>query len=214
MSGNNSMRSTASLCLMAMAGLFSAGCAGTRPVHYYTLAPASLPSNPSKADGPTLLVGVIAAPEFLQDDRIRYRAGANEAGAYEYHRWTERPGAMVHDALLFALRTSGNYRRVLDTSSSEVGDYLLRGKLYEFGEVDSPAIQTRISLHLELVDKKTNRLMWDHSFEHADPAAGKTIEDVVASMDRNLQQVAGDATAAINTFLARLRTGGSRHSNK
>lgn len=185
-----------------MAGLLTAGCATTRPVHYYTLAPASVPASHEKPDGPAMLVGVIAAPEFLQDDRIRYRAGANEAGAYEYHRWTERPNMIVRDALMFALRASGDYRRVLETSSAAGGDYLVRGKLYEFGEVDNPAIQTRISLHLELIDQKTSRVVWDQFFDRADPAGGKSIDDVVASMDRNLKQVASVAAAEIDKFIS------------
>ena len=125
------MRSTISLCLMAMAGLVAASCVGTRPVHYYTLAPASPPASQGVPDGPTILIGTIATPESLQDARIRYRAGANEAGAYEYHRWTERPGAMVRDSLVRALRASGKYQRVPESSSStidpynDIGSYLL-----------------------------------------------------------------------------------------
>ena len=78
-----------------------------------------------------------------------------------------------------------------------MGDYLLRGKLYEFAEVDGPAVQTVISVHLELVDEKTNRSVWDHPFEREEPASGKSMEDVVASMDRNLQQVTAEAAAEI-----------------
>lgn len=188
--------------MIATAVLFAAGCAGTRPVHYYTLAPASGPPNQSKPDGPTILLGTIAAPEFLQDARIRYRAGAHQAGAYEYHRWRERPGAMVRDSLVHALRSSGKYRRVLEASSSATGDYLIRGQLQEFGEVDNPAIQTRIALHLELVDKRTGQVAWDRFFEHEDPATGKNIEDVVGSMDRNLQQVVSAAAAEIDKATA------------
>ena len=90
--------------------------------------PLSAPANQTKPDGPTILVGLIATPESLQDGRIRYRAGANETGSYEYHRWTERPGAMVRDSLVRALRASGKYQRVLESSSSAMGDYLVRGK--------------------------------------------------------------------------------------
>jgi phospholipid/cholesterol/gamma-HCH transport system ATP-binding protein len=36
--------------------------------------------------------------------RIRYRARSNEVGAYEYHRWMERPSAMIQDLLVQALR--------------------------------------------------------------------------------------------------------------
>jgi len=191
-----------SFCLIALAALLTASCAVTRPVHYYTLASASAATNPAKPDGPTLLVGAIVSPESLQDARIRYRTGANQTGSYEYHRWAERPVTMVRDSLVRALRSSGQYRRVLESSSSAIGDYLVRGKLYEFAEVDDPAIRTRMSLYLELIDSKTNRVVWDHSFEREDPAGGKTIDDVVRSMDRNLQQVVSDAAARIARFLA------------
>jgi len=188
--------------LIAIATLLATGCAPTVPVHYYTLAPTSAPPNESKPDGPTILAGVIVTPESLQDARIRYRAGANETGSYEYHRWAERPGAMVRDSLVRALRSSGKYRRVLEYSSSAIGDYLLRGRLHEFGEVDNPAIETKINLHLELIDQKTNLSVWDRSFQREEPASGKNIEAVVASMDRNLQQVVSEAAAEIDRFLA------------
>jgi ABC-type uncharacterized transport system auxiliary subunit len=188
--------------LSVIAILLLTSCVPTRPVHYYTLAPASVPTYQTKADGLTILVGAIITPESLQDARIRYRTGTNETGSYEYHRWTERPGAMVRDSLVRALRASGKYQRVLESSSSAIGDYMVRGKLYEFAEVDNPAIQTKISLHLELIDKKTGHSVWDHAFEHEEPASGKSIGDVVQSMDRNLRQVAADAAAEIDGFLA------------
>jgi len=188
--------------LTALSILLLTSCAPTRPVHYYTLAPASAPTNQAKPDGPTLLVGAIITPESLQDTRIRYRSGANEAGSYEYHRWEERPGAMVRDSLVRALRASGKYQRVLEASSSAIGDYLVRAKLHEFAEVDNPAIQTKISIHLELVDKKTNRSVWDRRFEREEPASGKDIKDVVQSMDRNLQQLVTEAAVEIDRFLS------------
>jgi ABC-type uncharacterized transport system auxiliary subunit len=191
------MRITAIAALLLLTS-----CAITRPVHYYTLNSAAASANQSKPDGPTILVGAIITPESLQDARIRYRAGANETGAYEYHRWTERPGAMIRDSLVRALRASGKYQRVLEASSSTIGDYLVRGKLYEFAEVDSPAIQTKISLQLELIDKKTNRNVWDHPFEREEPSNGKNIKDVVESMDRNLQQLVTAAAAEIDRFLS------------
>lgn len=180
---------------IAIAALFTAGCAPTRPVHYYTLDPVTAASSQSQPGGPTLVVGLIATPEYLQDARIRYRTGTNETGSYEYHRWSERPGALVQEALVRALRASGNYRRVLEPSSTAAGDYLVRGKLHEFTEVDDPGIETKISLHLEMADEKTGRTVWDHHYERAEPASGKDINDVVQSMDRNLRQVVSEATA-------------------
>jgi ABC-type uncharacterized transport system auxiliary subunit len=196
------MRFMISICVVMAGGLAGAGCVATRPVRYYTIEPASPPSHQAKPDGLILLVGAIATPEALQDGRIRYRTGSNEAGAYEYHRWTERPGSMVRNSLLRALRASGEYQRVLESTSSASGDYLVRGKLYEFGEVDNVSILTKISLQVELVDKKTNRNVWDHLVEREEPVGSKNVTDVVQSLDRNLQHVVRETAAEIDKFLA------------
>jgi ABC-type uncharacterized transport system auxiliary subunit len=201
--GENTPRSRNSIVLVIIAGSLAAtACVSTAPVHYYTLEAPSPPANPGKPDGLVLLVGNIETPEPLQDGRIRYRVGPNGAGAYEYHRWTERPGTMVRDALLRALRSSGKYRRVLESGSSIDGDYLLRGKLDEFDEVDHTSIQTRISLHVELVDRKTNQIVWDHTAEREDPVSGKSVPEVVQSLDRNLRNVVNEIAAEVDKFLA------------
>lgn len=156
-------------------------------------------------DGPVLLVGEITTPESLEDGRIRYRKGSNEAGAYEYHRWTERPESMVRDALLRALRDSGQYRRVLNSGSSTNGDYLVRGMLDEFDEVDSSSIRTKISLHVEVVDRKANQTVWDRTAEREEQVSGNTVVEVVRSMERNLQQLVGETAGEIDRFLAERR---------
>ncbi|HVN04677.1 MAG TPA: ABC-type transport auxiliary lipoprotein family protein [Bryobacteraceae bacterium] len=196
------MRATFSCGLVAIACALALGCASTRPVHYYTLASVSVPANQVKPGGPAILVGPIETSELLQDTRILYRSGANLAGAYEYHRWTERPGTMVREGLLRALRSTGEFQKVLESASTATGDYLVRGKLYEFGEVDDPSVKTSISLQLELIDTKTKRDVWYRHFSRDEPAAGKAMKDVVESMDRNLQQVLNQAAAEIGQFAA------------
>jgi ABC-type uncharacterized transport system auxiliary subunit len=195
------MRLMISICLV-LSIVVGTSCVATRPVHYYTIRPASPAANQGKADGLVLLVGNIATPADLQDGRIRYRSGSNESGAYEYHRWTEQPGSMVRVSLLRALRASGKYQRVMESGSLIAGDYVLQGKLYEFGEVDGPSIQTKISLQVELVDRKTNRNVWDHMVEREEPVSGKTVADVVQSLDRNLHGVVIETTVEIDKFLA------------
>ncbi len=194
---------TATAILLAMAAcLADGGCVSSKPVHYYTLNTPAPPGDHARPDGLILLVGDVATPEELQDGRIRYRIGSNEAGAYEYDRWIERPGSMVRTALIGALRDSGKYRYVLESGSSSTGDYLLRGTLSEFDEVDQAAIQTRISLYVDLVDRKTNQVVWDRTVERTEPVSGKSVADVVQSLDRNLQHVAAETAAAVDTFLA------------
>jgi ABC-type uncharacterized transport system auxiliary subunit len=196
------MRCIISICLTIAGGLLGASCISTMPVHYYTIQPPLSPENPGKPDGLNLLVGSIATPPELQDGRIRYRIGANEVGVYQFHRWTEEPGLMVRESLLRALRASGQYRRVLESSSSTIGDYLVHGRLLEFDEEDDGSIQTKIALQVELVDKKNNTNVWDHLTVHEEPVAKKTVPDVVQSLDRNLQHVVSDTAAEIDKFLA------------
>lgn len=199
------MRLMISLFLLTVGSVTESACVSTRPVHYYALQMAAPPANQSKSDGLVLLVGDIATPEVLQDGRIRYRFGSNEVGAYEYHRWTERPGLMVRDALMRALRDSGKYRHVLESGSSISGDYLLRGKLEEFDEVDQASIQTKISLRVELVDRKTNQNVWDYTAAREDPVSGKSVPEVVQSLDRNLQQVVTEIAGELDKFLSARR---------
>ena len=199
------MRFVISICLMLVGVLAGTGCLATRPVHYYTIEPALTPSHQSNPNGPILLMGNIVTSEALQDGRIRYRSGSNEAGAYEYHRWTERPGMMVRDALMRALRDSGKYQRVLESGSSISGDYLLRGKLDEFDEVDQASIQTKISLHVELVDRKTNQNVWDYTAAREEPVSGKSVPEVVQSLERNLQHVVTEIAGELDKFLSARR---------
>lgn len=199
------MRLTISIFLLTVGCVTESACVSTRPVHYYALQTAPPPANQSKPDGLVLLVGNIATPEVLQDSRIRYRSGANDVGAYEYHRWTERPGMMVRDELMRALRDSGKYQRVLESGSSISGDYLLRGKLDEFDEVDQASIQTRISLRVEVVDRKTNQNVWDYTAAREEPVSGKSVPEVVQSLERNLQQVVRNVAAELDKFLAARR---------
>jgi ABC-type uncharacterized transport system auxiliary subunit len=188
-------------CLLFLT-LLCAACVGGKPIHYYALNRPAVTDAPAKPDGLVLLVGRISTPEALEDARVRYRAGANEVGAYEYHRWTERPGMMVRTLLVETLRASGKYREVQETASSATGDYVIRGKLYEFSEVDDPGIATRVSLQLEIVAGKTGMAVWSRNYNRDEPVKGKTVKDVVTSLDRNLHQAITDAAAGIDAFLA------------
>jgi ABC-type uncharacterized transport system auxiliary subunit len=190
----------ATFCL-SLACLLFAACAGGRPIHYYSINTPELPAATAKPGSLVLLVGRIATPEALEDGRIRFRSGNNEVGSYEYQRWTERPGVIVRNLLLRSLRASGKYREVHEAGSDATGDYLIRGKLEEFAEVDDPGIQTRVSLRLEVVDRKTGLVVWDRQYKHDEPVSGKEMKDVVASLDHNLQQVIAEGTAGIGSFL-------------
>jgi cholesterol transport system auxiliary component len=190
--------------------LTSAACVGGRPIHYYTIDHPAASAAAPRPDGLVLLVARITAPEVLQDSRIRYRSGGNEVGAYEYHRWTERPGLIVQELLLRTLRASGKYRQVQEASTAAAGDYLVRGKLYEFSEIDEPGIHTRVSLRIELVDRKTAMVVWDRDYVRDEPVDGKSMKYVVVSLEQNLKHVIGDAASGVEAFLSNPSPGGDR----
>jgi ABC-type uncharacterized transport system auxiliary subunit len=177
--------------------VLTSACVGGRPIHYYTIDHPAVAVPVARPDGPVLLIGRITATEALQDARIRYRSGGNEVGAYEYHRWTEHPVAMVQDLLLQTLRASGKFRQVAEASSSASGDYLIRGRLHELTEVDDPGIRSRVSLRLEMTDRKTGAIVWEHHFNRDEPVDGKLMKEVVLSLEHNLQQVIAEAASAI-----------------
>ena len=68
--------------------------------------------------------------------------------------------------------------------------------------VDNASIQTRVSLQVELVGRKTNRNVWDRVVEREEPVSSKSVTDVVQSLDRNLQHVVSETAAEIDKFLA------------
>jgi ABC-type uncharacterized transport system auxiliary subunit len=106
---------------------------------------------------------------------------------------------MVEDLLMQALRASGKFRQVLEATSGAAGDFLIRGRLREFAEIDDPGIQTRVSLRLEMIERKSGAVVWDHDYARDEPVDGKTMKEVVLSMEHNLQQVVVQATSAIDT---------------
>ena len=193
-----------SICAIGALGLLAAGCVDVRPIHYYTIGTPPAPVAPaarSASSGPALLVGNISVPLELRDDRIRYRIGSNEVGAYQFHRWVDRPGTMVSESLVQALRASGKYRSVMEANSSAAGDYIVRGRLFEFDEVDRETIQTSISLRVDLVNANTREVVWGDLVKREEPVASKNITAVVASLDRNLQVVVKETAEGSGHFL-------------
>jgi ABC-type uncharacterized transport system auxiliary subunit len=177
-------------------------CAPTRRIQYYAinLPPAGATAvNPT---GVTLVVGRIELAPGLQDGRIRYRSGKTEVGGYDNHRWSESPGIAMRDGLIRLLRASGKYQSVSQAGASAGGDYLVRGKLHEFSEIDDPAMHTLVSVSLEIYDRKRSRAVWQREFNREEPVSGHKISDVADSLDAATQALLAEAVAGINAGLA------------
>jgi len=173
-------------------------------MHFYTLTLPAVSASSATPYPVILLVGHIQAPPMLRSDLILYRTGANELDTYPYRRWAAPPAEMVGVRLLRVLRGSGKYQSVTDMGSSARGDYIVRGRLDGFEEVDSGAgIEARVILEVELFDEGTDRTVWSQFYSHDEPAKGRDVADVVAALDRDLQQGLEALTAGMDEYFAK-----------
>lgn len=189
--------------LLAVTAVFVGACGAARPTKYYQLTPLT-ESIAAKASDPlpvTLLVGPLKASHLYREDRIVYGTKGEEMGTYEYQRWAEPPTEMLQEMLVQELRSSGHYRSVYPLSSDAHGDYILRGRLFNFREISQP-LSARVTLEVELREVKSGSIVWSHSYTHDEPVSGKDVPGVVAALDRNAQRAVSEIRAGLDEYLA------------
>ena len=198
----NSTRRRAVVFLFATVCL--GGCGAARPSKYYQLTVPGDPG-PGQAAGPTqvtLLVGNLLASHLYREDRIVYSTAGEQMGTYEYQRWAEPPAEMVAEVLLRALRASRRYRAVHAQRSNTNGDFLLRGRLYDFKEVSGNGMAARVTVEFEMRDVKNGATVWTHYYQHDEPVNGKNVPAVVAALDKNVQRAIQEVLGSLDQYFA------------
>jgi ABC-type uncharacterized transport system auxiliary subunit len=200
----NSLERRAAISRLAAVVLFLGGCGATRPSQYYQLTvPGDAPVAKEADSTPvTLLVGTLLASDLYREDRIVYSTTEQEMGTYEYQRWAEPPTEMIQEVLLRELRSSGRYRAVFAHRSDTNGDFLLRGRLYDFKEVSGNGMVARVTVDFEMRDLKSGTTVWTHYYHHDEPVHGKNVPAVVAALDRNVQRSVKEVLEGLNQYFA------------
>jgi ABC-type uncharacterized transport system auxiliary subunit len=188
--------------LISLLALALAGCGSSKPIRYYTIHPPLAPGIAKNTFPVSLLVGSINGPQFLQDSPIAYRVGSHEIGTYQYSRWVDPPVVMVKDKLIHTLSSSGDYRSVVSLGSKSDGQYVVRGRLYEFEEVDSDGISGIVSMEFELYDRMSGKVMWSHSYSQAEPVQEKEMTAVVAALETNLDRGLKEVSAGLGQYFS------------
>lgn len=196
------MYRTTGRILLSLLVLGLTGCGASRPIKYYTVQLPVAPTPATDTYSVSLLVGSIVGPEIFKDTPIAYRTGTNEVGTYQYSRWVEPPVEMLKGRLIRMLRTSGQYQSVSGLGSSAEGQFLVRGRLYEFEEVDSGSISGLVSMEFELYDRKSGKVVWSHSYSQSEPVEGKKISAVVTALDRNLDRGLKEVAAGLGQYFS------------
>jgi ABC-type uncharacterized transport system auxiliary subunit len=189
--------------LMLGLGILS-GCGAARPSKFYQL---TLPNDKTPGADPapfpvTLLLGPITTSHLYRDDHIVYTSNGEAMGTYEYHRWAEPPSEMINDVLLRELQVSERYQHVYSLRSDSRGDYVLRGRLYDFREIAGNGLAARVAFDFELRDSKTGATVWSHSYSHDEPVDGRSVPAVVAAMDRNVQSGLGEVLGSLEQYFS------------
>ena len=196
-------RRTVFIGVALMIGLLS-GCRAARPSNYYQLTVPSDAGAVEKASAVpvTLLLGQLMTSHLYREDRIVYGNGAERLGTYEYQRWAEPPTEMIQEVLLRELRSSGRYRAVHYRRSNMQGDFAIRGRLYDFKEVDGGQMSARVTLELEMRDLKSGATVWTHYYTHDEPASGKNVPALVTALDKNVQRGVKEVVESLDQYFA------------
>ncbi len=182
----------------------TAGCGAARPSKYYQLTmPNDISVDPQSNPYPvTLLLSPLMASHLYREDRIVYGSRGEHMGSYEYQRWAEPPTEMIEEVLLRQLRASGRYRAVYLLRSNARGDYVIRGRLFDFKEISGSALLARVTLELEMRDSKTGVTVWNHYYSHDEPVSGKDVTAVVAALNRNVQRGLNEFRASLEQYFS------------
>ena len=202
----NSAKSAVAVFVLAAVPVVLGGCGAARPSKYYQLTiPADILAGQAADPAPapvTLLVGNLMASHLYREDRIVYSTAGEEMGTYEYQRWAEPPAEMIQGVLLRQLRASGRYRAVFTHRSDANGDFLLRGRLYDFKEVSGNGMLARMTVEFEMRDLKNGATVWTHYYQHDEPVNGKNVPAVVAALNKNAQRAVKEVLEGLDQYFA------------
>ena len=195
--------------VMAMLGVLAlvcfSGCGKTKPSRYYqlTVPAAGAPTMTAPTVPATIIVGRLQTSDVYKDTQLVYSVGPQQMGTYDRERWIGPPPMLIQEVLLRELRASGHYEGVHYPESNVIGDYALRGRLYDFKEVDSGGVPAaRLTMDMELRDIKTGTAVWVFSYTHDEPVSTKTVPDVVAALNNNVQRAAGEVSAGLEQYFS------------
>jgi ABC-type uncharacterized transport system auxiliary subunit len=183
--------------------LGAGACGSPRPINYYGLQAPPAPT-PSPATYPIdLSVSRLTGSSLLEAAPIVYRTSANKIGTYTYQRWEDAPVGLVQSKVIRMLLATGLYQSVSPSGEAPPGEYGVRGRLYQFEEVDSEGIAGRVAFEFELYNRRSGKVLWSHYYAETVPAGDKEVSGVVQAIDRNLDKGLQEVVAGLGQYFAR-----------
>ena len=185
--------------LLAVLLVITAGSCGSVPkTSYYTLR---VPAPPESKDPRTSLVlGIehFGATEALRDDRIVFYESPTRINFYQYHRWSADPATLLTDLAARRLDQAGVFAAVRRLPSRDPVDYVLRGSILNFEEVDDESgVRGRVAVQMSLVRSRDRKTLWSQSRQAESAAQGKGVPGVVEALNAASVRVLDDLLPAV-----------------
>ena len=149
-----------------------------------------------------MVVGPVTGSGLLENSPIVYKTKHNQIGTYQYHRWTDAPVELVQEKLIRLLRASGEYRSVSGMRNSSGSELMVRGRLYDFTEVDGDAITGLVSMEIELYSRRTGKILWSHFYTGTEPVQRKEVPEVAQALDRSLDRGLKEVVDGLGRYFA------------
>lgn len=200
--------------VVGAAAVAAAVACGSLPrTNYYTLR---VPPSPQFHDPKTSAVmGIerLGAPEVLRDDRIVFYESPTQLNFYQYQRWSSDPATMLRDSIAQRLDHAGVFSNVRLLPARDPVDYLLRGRLLNFEEVDYEAgVKGRVALELALVRVRDRRVLWSDTRQALVAVQGKGVAAVVEAVNAASDQVLNELLPPLVAQVVQEIQQGSRKS--
>jgi ABC-type uncharacterized transport system auxiliary subunit len=172
------------------ATVLCASCGGERPVHYYTL---QMPAPAQGGDPRTnFVVGVqtFRAPEPLRDERILYYQSPTQLNFYQQHRWDSDPATMLAALAQRELQQTGAFAQVWLAPYQGNVDYILRGQVLSFSEVDyQGGVKARVGLRLTLLRMPDRNVAWSAQRQLENAVQEQGVPGVVTALNAATKQI-------------------------
>lgn len=182
-----------------LAALAVAACGGSIPKTQYYIV--RIPPPPHSGDPKTpYVLGVerLRAPQMLHDDRIMYYESPTELNYYEYQRWSADPPTMLSELAVQYLDSLGVFAEVHLLPIRQPVDYVLRGRVFNFEEVDFEGSgKGRVSLELTLLRTRDRKVVWSARRAVEAPIQQKGLQGVVGAINAASQQLLGEVLPGV-----------------
>lgn len=183
------------------------GCASTQPSRFYVLTDLanveSPPQGTTAGQGPSIGVGPVTLPKYLDRPQIATRASRYELAYDEFERWAEPLDTNVTRALVeqLARLTPTDHIAAFPWPRGTPIDYQVTVEVVHF--FGQPGGSAALIAHWSIFREEGTAALVSRTSRFSAPAGGPQSEAIVAAMSQTVAELSGEIATAIRALAAR-----------